>query len=124
MSVLYITEYAALTQLPGDAGQMPDENSLTAEQTMAITAGSTTSLALNPGTKYVRLNVDSTAAAAIKFGYGSVGTPPTPTAVVATGTIGSKRFAPNQTEFSGVPTNGNGSGNNQVQVKIAVIATT
>lgn len=124
MSVLTITEYAQLTQLAGDAGQMPDENSLTAEQTMAITAGSTLSLALNPGTKYVRLNIDGTAAAAIKFGFGTVGVPPVPAAVVATGTIGSQRFAANQTEYKGVPTNGNGSGSAQIQVKIAVIATT
>jgi hypothetical protein len=116
MAILYIAEYGALTQLPGDAGQMPDENTLMAEQVVVIGAGSLASAALNPGTKYVRLNVDSLAN--IKFGFGTAGSPPAPVAIANV----SQRFAINQTEFKGVPTNGNGSGAKQVQVIIAVIA--
>src|SRR6266481_1541869 len=116
MAILYITEYAALTQLAGDAVQMPDENSKMAEQVVVIQATpQLTSAALNPGTKYVRLNVDSQAN--ILFGFGTVGAPPAPVALANS----SQRFAANQTEYKGVPTNGNGSGNNQVQVKISVI---
>src|SRR6267378_2169383 len=100
--ILYITEYAQLTQLAGDAGQMPDENSKTAEQTIAVGAGSTQSVALNAGTKYVRLANDSTTALCVLFGFATVGTPPNPTATTA-----NQRFAQNQTEFKGVPNNGN-----------------
>jgi hypothetical protein len=115
MSIMYITGYAMLTQLAGDAGQMPDENSLTEEQFITFSTAAA-SAALNPGTKYVRINVDGLAN--IKFGFGTVGTPPAPVAVASQ----SQRFAVNQTEYKGVPTNGNGSGNNQVQVKISAIA--
>ena len=120
MGILYITEYGALTQLVGDAGQMPDENTLMAEQ--AITFGvNTVSAALNTGTRYVRLHVDGTSPAAIKFGYGSVTTPPTP--VAANGT--QQRFAANQTEYKGVPTNGSkATDGSLIQVKIAAITAT
>jgi|SRR5882724_11377485 len=118
MAILYITEYAQLTQLAGDAGQMPDENSKLAEQIVTFTGGVTPSAALNPGTKYVRLHTDSIAS--ILFGFGSVGAPPAPVAV----TNSSQRFAANQTEYKGVPTNGNGSGAAQVQVKISAIIST
>lgn len=114
--ILYLTEYAQLTQLAGDAGQMPDENTKTAEQAIAVGAGSTQSAILNPGTKYVRVGVDSTNAMAVLIAFGTAGTPPNPTAV-----IGNQRFAPNQTEYKGVPSNGNGSGNARVQVMIAAI---
>lgn len=114
MTIMYITGYAQLTQLAGDAGQMPDENTLTEEQFITFGA-SVASAVLNPATKYVRINVDSVAN--IKFGFGTAGTPPAPTAVAGQ----SQRFAASQTEYKGVPTNGNGSGNNQVQVKIAAI---
>ena len=117
MAVLYITGYAQLTQLVGDAGQMPDENTKTEEQTVAIGAGSVQSATLASGTKYVRLHCD--AVCSILVGYGTVGSPPNPTALTT-----SQRFAANQTEFKGVPNNGNGSGNNLVQVKIAVIQNT
>jgi len=116
--ILYITEYAQLTQLAGDAGQMPDENSKLAEQkSVDFSAGAQVTAALNPGTKYVRIHTDSICS--ILFGYGTVGTPPAPVATTA-----SQRFAASQTEYKGVPTNGNGSGNNQVQVKISVILNT
>lgn len=114
MATLYITEYAALTQLVGDAGQMPDENSKLAEQTVGIGAGSAQSALLNSGTKYVRLHCD--VVCSINFGFGTVAAPPNPTA-----TATNQRLAANQTQFHGVPTNGNGSGNNLVQVKIATI---
>lgn len=117
MAILYIAEYGALTQLPGDAGQMPDENTLMAEQIVTFTGGVTLSNALNPGTKYVRLHTDSICS--IKVGFGTVGVPPTPAA-----TTGNQRYAANQTEFKGVPTNGNGSGNAQIQTKISVIINT
>ena len=120
---LYITEYAQLTQLVGDAGQMPDENTKLAEQCITVPS---TSAALNPGTKYVRLHTDGGAATGvcIEIGFGTVGTPPVPVAVIGNGTVGSQRFAANQTEYKGVPTNGNGSGNAQIQVKIACSAAT
>lgn len=114
MPIMYITGYAQLTQLAGDAGQMPDENTLTEEQAITF-AASVASAVLSPATKYVRINVDGLAN--IKFGFGTAGTPPTPVAIASV----SQRFAANQTEYKGVPTNGNGSGNNQVQVKIAAI---
>jgi hypothetical protein len=118
MAILYIAGYAQLTQLVGDAGQMPDENTKTEEQTVAIGAAAQ-SVALNPGTKYVRLHTD--AVASILVGFGTVGSPPNPQGSVS---ITNQRFAANQTEFKGVPTNGNGSGNAQIQVKIACITNT
>lgn len=118
MTTLYLTGYGALTQLAGDAGQMPDENSKTEEQAIAIGAAAQ-SLALNPATKFVRLNVDN--ACSILFGYGTVGAPPNP---IATVSVTNQRFSAQQTEFKGVPTNGNGSGNAQIQVKIGVITNT
>src|SRR6266478_4245320 len=118
--ILYITGYAQLTQLAGDAGQMPDENTKTEEQTVAINANpgaATVSAVLDPGTKYVRLNVDTGGpAVCVLFGFGTVGVPPTPAALVT-----SQRLAQNQTEFKGVPNNGNGSGNNRIQIKISAI---
>ncbi|HMH95644.1 MAG TPA: hypothetical protein VK577_03575 [Bradyrhizobium sp.] len=114
----YIAEYAQLTQLAGDAGQMPDENSKLAEQkTGDISGGHQITAALNPGTKYVRIHTDGVCS--VLFGFGTVGTPPAPAAAAT-----NQRFAANQTEFKGVPTNGNGSGNNQVQVKIDFITNT
>jgi hypothetical protein len=115
MATLYIAEYGALTQLVGDAGQMPDENTLLAEQTVAIGAAAQ-SVALQTGTRFVRLHSD--AICSIKVGYGSVGSPPSP---ISTVTTTNQRFAASQTEYKGVPTNGNGSGNAQIQVKIGVI---
>lgn len=115
MSIMYITGYAALTQLPGDAGQMPDENTLTEEQFINFTAAHGASAILNPGTKYVRINVDGVAN--IKFSFGTAGTPPVAAAVAGQ----SQRFAINQTEYKGVPNNGNGSGAKQVQVLIDAI---
>jgi len=114
-SFIYVTEYAQLTQLSGDAGQMPDENSKIAEQkSHDFACGAQVTSARNPGTKYVRIHADS--ACSILFGYGTVGTPPAPVA-----TTSNQRFAAAQTEYKGVPTNGNGSGNNRVQVIISVI---
>lgn len=118
MAFLYITGYTQLTQLSGDAGQMPDENTKTEEQVVAIGAAAQ-SVALNSGTKYVRLHTD--AVASILVGYGTVGAAPNPQATVS---VTNQRFAANQTEYKGVPTNGNGSGNNLVQVKIACITNT
>ena len=118
MAVFYITEYTAMAQLPGSAAQMPDEGSRLAEQVVSIGAAAQ-SVALNSGTKFVRCSAD--AICSVLFGFGTVGTPPNPQAAVTTS---SQRFAANQTEFKGVPTNGNGSGNNLIQVKIAVIANT
>src|SRR5712691_2315881 len=109
MSIMYITGYAQLAQLAGDAGQMPDEGTLTEEQFISFTAAHGASAVLNPGTKYVRINVDGIAN--IKFSYGTVGVPPTAAAVAGQ----SQRFAAGQTEFKGVTTNGNGSGNNKIQ---------
>ena len=120
----YITEYGALTQLVGDAGQMPDESTRLAEQCLTVPA---TSAALNTGTRFVRLHLDSGAAsgANIEFGFGSVTTPPTPTAVVGNGSVGSQRFAANQTEYKGVPTNGSRAADGSlIQVKIAIAAST
>jgi len=115
---LYITGYNKLTQIPGDAGQMPDESTLTEKQVIAIGASSIPSAALDPGTRFVRLHTDGGSPACIVFGFGTVGAPPAPVAIAGT----DQRFAANQTEYKGVPTNGTGSGNAQTQVKIAAIA--
>ena len=117
MGILYIKEYAALTQLAGDAGQMPDENSLMAEQVVTFSTNQV-SAALNPGTRFVRLHNDGTSPCCIKFGFGSVTTPPSPLAVNG----GTERFAANQTEYKGVPTNGGRAADGSlIVVKIAAI---
>jgi hypothetical protein len=117
MATLYIAEYGALANLPSGGAQIPDEATLLAEQTIGISGVSAQSAVLNPGTKFVRLICD--AVCSVKFGYGTAGTPPTPVATTA-----NQRFAAGETEYKGVPTNGNGSGPAQTQVKIAVIANT
>jgi hypothetical protein len=109
MATVYISEYYFLTQLPGDAGQMPMEPPQ--HESVLPIGAAVESLALNSGTRFVRINVDSPCS--ILFGIGRGGAIPTPALDITTG---NQRFARDQTEFKGVP---NGDG---VTVKIAAIA--
>lgn len=118
MATLYITEYGSYTNLPGSGLQVPDEGSRLADQQVTYTGTAGVSAALNSGTKLVRLATD-TNICSVLFGYGTVGTPPTPAAQIT-----NQRLPANLVEYKGVPTNGTGSGNNQIQVKISAITNT
>jgi hypothetical protein len=115
---MYIKEYGGLTQLVGDAGQMPDENTVMAQQQITFSASSAPSAALNPGTKFVRIKIDGTSPANVKIAFGSVTTPPAPVAVVGV----DEHFSANQAEYKGVPTNGlKATDGSLIQVKIAAV---
>lgn len=89
MAVLYIAEYSRLISAPNSVPQVPDEESLLAEQTLAIGAGSVPSAPFNALTRIVRLHCD--AVCSVKFGIA-------PTAAAT-----NQRMAANQTEYKGVP---------------------
>lgn len=105
MAVLYITEYVSTGT--NNARLVPVGLEIGADQTLAISGTSGQSVALKNSTQLVRLHTD--AICSVLFGAN-------PTAVIASGTAGSKRLAANQTEYFAVPVN---SG-----YKIAVISTT
>jgi hypothetical protein len=102
MAVLYITEFAAQSRdARGAQMRVPDEPPA-AEQTVAISAGSLQSSALNALTKFVRVHADAICSIAI-------GTNPTATATT-------RRLAAGSSEYFGVPLNGG--------FKVAVITNT
>ncbi len=93
MAVLYITEYASLSNLPvGQTGQMPQETPL-AEQTVAIGVSTTQSAAFNAKTNVIRVHTDAICGVTVGVN---------PTATVASGGAGSGRMAANQTEYRDV----------------------
>ena len=100
MATLYITEYAAMSQIPNAGGQMPQEPPL-AEQTLAIGGCSVQSSALNPITRFVRLHSDAICSI-------EIGVNPAASSTTA-------RMAANQTEYHGVPQGG-------VPFRVAVIS--
>lgn len=95
-ATMYVTEYVglAIVQIAGANAQVPQEPPL-AEQAIAISATSAQSAALNAATTLVRIHIDGAGPAAVKIGLN-------PTATVASGGVGSGRFAANQTEYRAV----------------------
>ena len=92
MSVLYITEFAAVggaSNFPVSAAQQLP----LAEQVVTIGAGSLASSAFNANTTLVRLHCDASSACSFEFGAS-----PTATALKA-------RLSANQTEYFSVPPN-------------------
>lgn len=106
MAVLYITEYTQA--LNNGSGTVPvGLEPVNATQTLAISGSSAQSIALQGNTTLVRIHTDAVCGVAI-------GT--NPTAVIASGTAGSRRMAANQTEYFGLPFGSS--------YKVAVISTT
>lgn len=95
MSVLYITEYNQPQGAPSGP-QAAYEDTIVAEQTLAITGSSVASAAFNVATNLVRLEAD----VACSFSFG---TSPVAQAVSTTqtgaGAKGTQRLAANGTEF-------------------------
>lgn len=88
MAVFYIAEYGAMKIVEGfGVSQIPDEDTLITEQTVAIGAEAK-SAAFNAGTTFIRVHTD----AVCSFLYGA-----NPTATTA-----KKRLAAGQTEYFGV----------------------
>ena len=102
MAVLYITEYAAQSRDARGAQMIVPDEPPAAEQTVAISAGSTQSSALNALTKFIRVHADTVCSIAIS-------TNPTATATT-------RRLAPGVSEYFGVPLAG--------AFKVAVITNT
>jgi hypothetical protein len=89
MAVLFIAEYENLATNYSSGGAMAiAQDPPIAEQTEAITAGSTQSNAFNGGTKFIRVHTDAICSIAVG---------PDPTASATT-----RRMAANQTEYFGV----------------------
>jgi hypothetical protein len=107
MPTLYITEYGNVAFMPNSAGQVPEEPPI-AEQTVAITGGSSLSAVFQPKTRLVRIQPD--AICSILFGF-AINAP--------AATIGSARLIAGQTEYRGVPEN---NGVTERQMQVAVIA--
>lgn len=105
MAVLYISEYSEFAVRDGGVA-IAKEPTLTASQTLAITASSAQSVAFNAATSFVRIHTD--VICAIEFGTA-------PVALVSSPPAGSKRLAANQTEYWSVPVG--------AAFKVAVIAT-
>src|SRR5579864_201287 len=99
MAVLYISEYSEV--VVRDGGIAIAKEPAIASQTIAIGGASVQSKAFNAATAFIRVHTD--AICAVEVGAN-------PTAIVASGTVGSKRLAANQTEYFGVPMDGSGVG--------------
>lgn len=92
MAMVYITEYAEISNLPvGRVGQMPRDPPVT-EQTVAISVSSVQSAAFNSATKLIRIHTDAVCSIVI-------GSNPIATSANA-------RFATNQTEYRDVSAGG------------------
>ena len=102
MAVVYITEYARQGRDASGYQMVVADLPSIANQTVAITAGSVQSAALNPLTKFIRVSTD--AICSLEFG-----TNPTATATTM-------RMPGNTTEYFSVPLAGN--------YKVAVITNT
>lgn len=89
MAVLYITEYARQGRDAAGYQMVVADEPPVANQTVAITAGSTASAAFNVNTKFVRISTD--AICSIEFGTA-------PTASATT-----RRMPANTTEYFSVP---------------------
>lgn len=66
MAVLYIAEYAELARAEPGMGQIAQAPPV-AEQTVAIGAGSVSSLAFNASTRFIRLSTDAICSISIDF---------------------------------------------------------
>ena len=91
MAVVYITEYARQGRDASGFMMVVADEPPVANQTVAITAGSVQSSALNAGTKFIRVHTDAICSI-------EIGTNPTASATT-------RRLAANSTEYFSVPLN-------------------